>query len=197
MGVSPSPGMVHPSAAACCGLSVSTSGSVVAAVRKFGAFCEGFGFSIRLAIWLFRVSGFRQFFGTAEWKRIVKHNMGRISLVVDDEPAVRKFISAILQREHFQTVEAGDGAHGLRIVQELGDEVALIVSDIHMPNGGGVAFAQAVKAEFPAMPIILVSGQAEPHPEFGFVRKPFLPSTLLSAVREVVGDSLRTVPADC
>jgi CheY-like chemotaxis protein len=35
--------------------------------------------------------------------------MGRISLVVDDEPAVRKYISAILQREHFQTVEAGDG----------------------------------------------------------------------------------------
>ena len=38
-----------------CGtvLSVATSGSVVAAVRKVGAFCEGFGFSIRLAIWPF------------------------------------------------------------------------------------------------------------------------------------------------
>ena len=123
--------------------------------------------------------------------------MGRISLVVDDEPSVRKFISAILQREHFQTVEAGDGAHGLRIVQELGDEVALIVSDIHMPNGDGVAFAQAVKAAFPAVPIILVSGQAEPHPEFGFIRKPFLPSALLNAVREIVADNSRTVPANC
>jgi len=115
--------------------------------------------------------------------------MGRISLVVDDEPAVRKYISAILQREHFQTVEAGDGEHGLRIVQELGEEVALIVSDIHMPNGDGVAFAQAVKAAFPAVPIILVSGQAEPHPEFGFIRKPFLPSTLLNTVREAVAVS--------
>jgi hypothetical protein len=42
-----SPGMVHPSAAACCGLSVATSGSLVAADRKFGAFCEGLGFSIQ------------------------------------------------------------------------------------------------------------------------------------------------------
>ena len=123
--------------------------------------------------------------------------MGRISVVVDDEPSVRKFISAILQRENFQTVEAGDGAHGLRIVQELGDEVALIVSDIHMPNGDGVAFAQAVKAEFPAVPIILVSGQAERHPEFGFIRNPFLPSALLNAVREIVADNSRTVPANC
>lgn len=123
--------------------------------------------------------------------------MGRISLVVDDEPSVRKYITAILRTEHFQTVEAEDGAHGLRIVQELGDEVALIVTDIQMPNGDGVAFAQAVKASFPAVPIILVSGQAEPNPEFGFVRKPFLPSALLSAVRELVGDSLITVPADC
>jgi two-component system chemotaxis response regulator CheY len=123
--------------------------------------------------------------------------MGRISLVLDDEPSVRKFISAILQRENFQTVEAGDGAHGLRIVQELGHEVALIVSDIHMPNGDGVAFAQAVRAEFTAVPIIWVSGQAEPHPEFGFIRKPFQPSALLNAVREVVAGNLTTVPADC
>src|ERR1039457_5240668 len=118
--------------------------------------------------------------------------MGRISVVVDDEPSVRKYISAILKREHFQTVEAGDGAHGLRILQELGDEVALIVSDIHMPNGDGVTFARAVKASFPAVPIILVSGRAERHPELGFIRKPFLPSVLLKTVREVVGDSLRT-----
>ena len=123
--------------------------------------------------------------------------MGRISLVVDDEPSVRKYITAILRTEHFQTVEAEDSAHGLRIVQELGDEVALIVSDIQMPNGDGVAFAQAVKASFPLVPIILVSGQAEPNLEFGFIQKPFLPGALLNAVRQLVSNNLVTVPADC
>ena len=121
----------------------------------------------------------------------------RVSLVVDDEPSVRKYITAILQREHFQTVEAGDGAHGLRIVQELGGDVVLIVSDIQMPNGDGVTFAQAVKAAFPAVAIILVSGEAAPNLEFGFIRKPFQPSALLKAVRELVADNLRTVPSDC
>jgi CheY-like chemotaxis protein len=119
----------------------------------------------------------------------------RISLVVDDEPAVRKYIATILNGEHLQTVEAEDGTDGLRIVQERGDDVALIVSDIQMPNGDGVTFAHAVKAAFPALPIILVSGGAEPSPEFGFIRKPFLPGTLLKAVRELVAaDDLKALP---
>src|ERR1700758_5322235 len=117
----------------------------------------------------------------------------RISLVVDDEPAVRKYIAAILNQEHLQTVEAEDGADGLRIVQERGDDVVLIVSDIQMPKGDGVTFAHAVKAAFPTLPIILVSGGAEPSPGFGFIRKPFQPSTLMKAVREVVAaDELST-----
>jgi CheY-like chemotaxis protein len=72
--------------------------------------------------------------------------MGRISLVLDDEPSVRKFISAfcngrISRPSRLETVPTAFGS-----VQELGHEVALIVSDIHMPNGDGVAFAQAVRA---------------------------------------------------
>jgi CheY-like chemotaxis protein len=123
--------------------------------------------------------------------------MGRVSIVVDDEPSVRKYISAILRREHFETVEAGDGAHGLRIVQELGAEVALIVSDIEMPNGNGVTFARAVSAAFPSVPIILVSGCGKPVPEFRFLRKPFQPSALLETVRKLVADTPRTTPTEC
>ena len=119
----------------------------------------------------------------------------RISHVVDDEPAVREFLSAILHLEHFQSVEAEDGAKGLQIVQELGDDVVLIVSDIHMPNGDGVTFAHAVKAAFPAVPIILVSGCAEPDPEFSFLRKPLPPSALLNAIRSLVSDELMAVLA--
>ena len=114
----------------------------------------------------------------------------RVSLVVDDEPAVRKYVAAILRQEHFQTVEAEDGAQGLQIVRDLGDDVVLIVSDIQMPNAGGVAFARAVKAAFPAVPIILISGSAESDPEFSFIRKPFPPGALRNAVRGLVAGNL-------
>ena len=97
-----------------------------------------------------------------------------VSLVVDDEPSVRRYVSTILQREDFRTLEAGDGAHALQIVQELDGGVDLIVSDIQMPNGDGLSFAQAIKGAFPAVPVILVSGNARPDADFEFVKKPFL-----------------------
>ena len=108
-----------------------------------------------------------------------------ISLVVDDEPSVRRYVSSILQREDFRTLEAQDGAHALQIVQELDGGVDLIVSDIQMPNGDGLSLAQAVGKSFPALPVILVSGNAKPDICFEFVQKPFLPATLMKAVRKV------------
>lgn len=112
--------------------------------------------------------------------------MPHISVIVDDEPAIRRYIMSILDRENFQTVEAEDGTRGLQLVRELGETVELIVSDIQMPNGDGLTFARAVKQSFPAVPVILISGCAEPDGEFdGFIRKPFPPHALVQAVRNV------------
>jgi FixJ family two-component response regulator len=59
-----------------------------------------------------------------------------------------------------------------------------------------------VRAEFPAIPIILVSGCADvvraKHPElnFEFVQKPFFPATLLAVVKKVMMPKKRTASAD-
>jgi CheY-like chemotaxis protein len=113
--------------------------------------------------------------------------MGSVTLVVDDEPAVRKYIAAILRKEHLETVEAADGAEGMQIVRTMGAELGLIVSDIQMPNLDGVSFAYAVKAAHPDIPILLISGREDSSPGFAFLRKPFLPNVLLAAVRRLWG----------
>ena len=61
----------------------------------------------------------------------------------------------------------------------------MIVSDIQMPNGDGLSFAHAVKNLFPDVPVILLSGEAKPEAGFEFVKKPFLPATLMRAVRKL------------
>ena len=68
----------------------------------------------------------------------------------------------------------------------------LLVSDIKMPLMDGITLACSVRAEFPAIALILVSGYAEieqakiPDSGFEFVQLPFHPATLLSAVKKVM-----------
>ena len=125
----------------------------------------------------------------------------KISLVVDDEPSVRSFIMAVLQSDGFQTIEAENGVHALELIHKAGGAVDLLVSDIKMPLMDGITLACSVRAEFPAIPLILVSGYADieqakiPDTGFEFVQLPFHPATLLSAVKKVMG-SKRTPSSD-
>jgi CheY-like chemotaxis protein len=127
----------------------------------------------------------------------------KISLVVDDEPSVRKFIMAVLQTEGFQTIEAENGVQALELMRKLDTPVDLLVSDIQMPKMDGLTLACSLRAEFPAIPVILVSSYAETeqaiHTELNveFVQKPFLPATLLRTVKKVMRPKrthLRTGP---
>ena len=68
-----------------------------------------------------------------------------VSLVFDDEPSIRRYVSTILQREEFRTLEAEDGAQALQIIQELDGSVDLIVSDIQMPNVDGLTLARTIR----------------------------------------------------
>jgi DNA-binding NtrC family response regulator len=117
--------------------------------------------------------------------------VSRTSLIVDDDPSIRTYIRAILERERFETVEAGTGKQGLDILRERGSAIHLIVSDIHMPEVDGLSFARAAAKTCPGVPIVLVSGYSagnEASP-FEFVEKPFSPDALLRAVRKVVASS--------
>jgi CheY-like chemotaxis protein len=120
------------------------------------------------------------------------------SLVVDDEPSVRKFIKAVLQSDGYQITEAENGVQALELLRKLCGAVDLLVSDIKMPIMDGITLACSVSEEFPALPIVLVSGYAEmeraKHPElkFEFVQKPFLPATLLSVVKAVMMPKTKT-----
>jgi DNA-binding NtrC family response regulator len=118
--------------------------------------------------------------------------MSNTTLVVDDEAVVRRFIMAVLRSGGFQAMEAENGVQALELLRQLCGAVEFVVSDIKMPIMDGIALASSVTAEFPAIPIILVSGYADveraKHPglNFEFVQKPFLPDTLLGVVKRVM-----------
>ena len=107
------------------------------------------------------------------------------ALVVDDDTAVRSFVRSILQADNFETIEAMDGAEALELVNRLGGDVDVIVTDIQMPGMDGIRLAHAVTKAFPSLAIVLMSGYSAPENDFAFVQKPFSWMAMRSVVRRV------------
>lgn len=112
--------------------------------------------------------------------------MNRRILVVDDEPQVRRLLSAALRRRGFDVIEAANGAQALSAVDDPG--VGLLLSDIDMPAMDGYELADLVKRKYPDCRVLLMSGHACNRPEYPypFLRKPFMPSDLVERVAEVL-----------
>jgi CheY-like chemotaxis protein len=119
----------------------------------------------------------------------------KLSVVADDDPLVRTLVKSLLDAEGFHTMEAENGVQALGFVHSFDGAVDLLVSDIQMPEMDGFTMACSVRAEFPLIPVVLVSGHAGIEPDrildagFEFVQKPFQPATLLNAVKKVMRDA--------
>lgn len=76
-------------------------------------------------------------------------------LVVDDEAMMRELLDKILRRDGYQVLAAADGAEALEIMHQ--EKVNLVISDIKMPRVDGFGLLKAVKAEFPKVPVIMMT----------------------------------------
>lgn len=78
-------------------------------------------------------------------------------LLVDDNPAVRRYLRAILEQQESWRVcgEARTGAEALQLVLESPPD--LVVLDYQMPDLNGVDIAKQISELFPAIPILMVT----------------------------------------
>src|SRR3954447_26031735 len=115
----------------------------------------------------------------------------RVCLVVDDEPVIRKYLQLILQRIGLQSLEAENAVEALRILQKLGAEISLVITDIKMPGDmDGIDLAYSVQNSFASIPVILISGFVDKAPAgFAYLRKPFSADELLKAVDKAMDGS--------
>lgn len=88
----------------------------------------------------------------------------RTILIVDDEPAVREVLTGYFEHQYGPrgyTVEtAADGAQALASVRRR--RPALVLLDIDMPGMDGVDALRGLQAIDPALPVIMVTGNASP-----------------------------------
>jgi DNA-binding NtrC family response regulator len=80
-------------------------------------------------------------------------------LLVDDEPHVLKSFQRALRKEPYTLMTAEGGEEGLKLLEAR--EVSLVISDYNMPRMNGLEFLKEVKALYPHILAIMLTGQAE------------------------------------
>ena len=118
--------------------------------------------------------------------------LSRTCLVVDDDPAVRAFVTVIVARREFRALHAEDGVKALRLALDLGEALDLVVSDLEMPGGDGLTFIRSLRTSYPAVPVVVISGTStlDPGTYSGLfcelLEKPFSPKKLLDAIDRAI-----------
>jgi two-component system cell cycle sensor histidine kinase/response regulator CckA len=115
-------------------------------------------------------------------------------LLVEDEAAVRSSARRLLERHGYEVVEARHGRDALRILDEGGRKIDLVITDLVMPEMGGREMVERVRAHHPAMKVLFMSGYSERAvtsdgtmpPATGFVEKPFTVEQLIRRTREIL-----------
>jgi len=80
-------------------------------------------------------------------------------LIVDDEPNIRRMVGALLASEGFEVRDAADGESGVARALEL--EPDLVLLDLMIPGTmDGMAVLERLRASFPELPVIMMSGRA-------------------------------------
>jgi two-component system cell cycle sensor histidine kinase/response regulator CckA len=121
--------------------------------------------------------------------------MGTV-LLVEDEDAVRAFGARALMNKGYKVLEANSGEAALEVLNDGGEAVDLLITDVVMPRLDGPSLVRKVRETRPDMPVIFISGYAEDSfrqrlgREAGihFLPKPFSLKDLAGKVKEVMGD---------
>ncbi len=77
-------------------------------------------------------------------------------LIVDDEKNIRFGLSTALQQEGYETLVAENGKEGLHMVHT--QSVDLVLTDIRMPEMGGIELLKKISSAYPRIPVIVLTG---------------------------------------
>jgi two-component system cell cycle sensor histidine kinase/response regulator CckA len=83
---------------------------------------------------------------------------GQVVLVVEDAPTTRAALRDSLELLDYRVLEAANGQEALTIFEHQANEIALVLSDMVMPKMGGRELFHALKAQDPAVKVVMLTG---------------------------------------
>ena len=115
-------------------------------------------------------------------------------LLVDDETEIAELASGMLTEEGYRVILARDGFEALKIYQQIGKQIGLVILDFFLPVMDGDAVFDELRALNPEVAVVLSSGFAEQSKLGnmlaqglkGFIPKPYTREKLLEQVRSTL-----------
>ena len=121
--------------------------------------------------------------------------LGRI-LVVDDEPHIRRILTALLGMEGFEVSLARDGEEGL--VKWASGAFDLVILDLVMPGANGFEVLSKIRSDPDrgSTPVIILTAKGQDTDRDAavaggaddFLTKPFSPKKLVARIHEILGE---------
>ncbi len=117
-------------------------------------------------------------------------------LFVEDEELIRMILTETMIEAGLEVTEAANGEEAMQLLGQR--RFDLLLTDVHMPGRfNGVDIARQVRALWPEMPVVFVTGRPDTLRAFGTsgprdrsVLKPYKPSDVLTAIQASLAEGV-------
>jgi len=132
----------------------------------------------------------------AEAADVLPRSHGELILVVDDEENIRNVAEATLSKFGYRTLTAADGTDAIAVYSQHSKEIAVVLTDMAMPNTDGEALIRALREMNEQIKLVSMSGLTSERTDSelaklnvnAFIAKPFSAETLLKTLAKVIAE---------
>ena len=114
--------------------------------------------------------------------------------MVEDEDMVRNLLRDVLMQAGYSVLEARHGVEAVRVCEQYGAPIHLVITDVVMPEMGGTELVRRLTHLRPQIKFLYISGytddalirQGVRREEVSFLHKPFTRLVLTQKVRDIL-----------
>jgi two-component system alkaline phosphatase synthesis response regulator PhoP len=120
--------------------------------------------------------------------------MNKSILIIDDEQDIRQILSYNLQKEGFETYEAGNGEEGIQMIEKIQPD--LVILDVMMPGMDGIEVCETIRktSSNPNVLICFLTARGEDYSQIAgldagaddYISKPIKPKVLVSRINALI-----------